>query len=255
MSLNNTTKFQELEIKTVTVLKGKKLLHCSSGSHVYDKYSPGPLMWLQGKENTFNGELTRATNMNTMNITQENSWFCGPLDKEPYNVFYFYETRRPLRLLNNTDSAINEYLESKYRELFDKIPLETQSVRGHSLARKNNKSYPPDYVIPMILSQLYGDKYDGIYHWDGEIILWGPYEEKLVFLRKEYNESINPITPWILPNRGPGTRYYMPSEEIKNELRTILDPYMTKKGGKRNNYHKNKTRKNSKSRRTNRNRV
>ncbi len=256
---NSNNNSKELEIETITILKGKRLLHCSSDNHVYDKYSPGPLMWLQGKDHKlyFGSKLNKPSNTNNINMKQENSWFCTePLDKNPYNVFYFYKTRRPLRLLDNTDFTLITYLESNHRELFDKLPLIDYSTDTlPSKSYKNDQTYPHDYVIPMILSQLYGDKYDGIYHWDGEIILWGPFEEKLEFLRKEFNETLNPLKPWILPNRGPGTRYYMPSEEIKNELRAILDPYIRNIGGRRNNFRKKsrknrKTRKNSKSRKS-----
>lgn len=240
MSLNSENKSEPLEIETITILKGKNLLHCSSGSHVYDKYSPAPLMWLQGKENIFTGsKLNKPSNTNNVNIRKENSWYCKINPKEAaYNVFYFYKTRRPLRLFKGSDFAILAYLKDNHPELFDKLPFDM---------------YPYDYVMPMILSQLYKYTFDGIYHWDGHIILWEPYEEKLEFLRKEYNESLNPLKPWILPNRGPGTKYYMPTEAIIDEVYDILRPHMKNIDGRRNKTRKNKTRKNRKNRRTNRN--
>jgi hypothetical protein len=129
-------------------------------------------------------------------------------------------------------------LENNHPDVFNKLPFDI---------------YPYDYVMPMILSQLYKYTFDGIYHWDGHIILWEPYEDKLEFVRKEYNESLNPLTPWILPNRGPGTKYYIPPEDLKDEIYDILHPYM--KDIKRYNYIKHKTHKNKmrKNRRTNKN--
>lgn len=208
-------------IKERLIFKGHQLLHCDF-SHTYDTFSPAPLLWLQGR---FYKYLTG-------DLTQKNSWYCGPLSKELENVFYFYKTKRTLRLLDNPEYKFMPFLEEVYPEIYDKIPFNAEYTSRKSTKRnKNSESYPADYVLPMVLSQIYGDTYDGIYHHDGEIILWPSYEDKLILIRKEFNEEENPLNEnaWELPNRGRGTKFYMPSEEVKKDIRHILRPILNRK--------------------------